>query len=164
MKDLSDEELVEKIRSENNELYAEIVRRYQQKLYRYLRYLSNRPGEAEDLVQDVFIKAYRNLFGFDTRKKFSSWIYRIAHNEGVNFVKKVSRGKQVSLENLEKINFSTGNEGDSMEDVFIKQEIREKMKQCLDELEAKYREPLVLYFFEQGLSRVEKNTTSQNRG
>ncbi len=148
MKDLSDEELVEKIRSENNELYAEIVGRYQQKLYRYLRYLTNRPDEAEDLLQDVFIKAYRNLFGFDTKRKFSPWIYRIAHNEGVNFVKRASRGKQVSLDNLEKINFSPGNEGDSMEDAFIKEEIREKMKQCLDELEAKYREPLVLYYFE----------------
>ena len=61
MKDLTDEELVEKIRSENNELYAEIVRRYQQKLYHYLRYLSNRPDEAEDLVQDVFIKRHRTL-------------------------------------------------------------------------------------------------------
>jgi len=145
MKDLSDEELVEKIRSENNELYAEIVRRYQQKLYRYLRYLTNRPDEAEDVLQDVFIKAYRNLFGFDTRKKFSSWIYRIAHNEGVNFVKKTTREKQVSLE---KLDFSPEKEGDSVEDAFAKEELREKVKECLDELEAKYREPLVLYYFE----------------
>ena len=145
MKDLSDEELVEKIRSENNELYAEIVRRYEQKLYRYLRYLTNRPDESEDLLQDVFIKAYRNLFGFDTKRKFSPWIYRIAHNEGVNFVKKTNRRKQVSLENVD---FSLGNQGDSVEDVFTKGEIREKVKECLDELEAKYREPLVLYYFE----------------
>jgi len=148
MKDLSDEELVEKIRSEDNELYAEIVRRYQQKLYHYLRYLTNRPSEAEDLLQNVFIKAYRNLFGFDTKKKFSSWIYRIAHNEGVNFVKKTTRKKQVSLENLEKIGFSPESEDDSIEDAFAREEIREKVKECLDELEAKYREPLVLYYFE----------------
>jgi len=145
MKDLSDEELVEKIRSEDNELYAEIVRRYQQKLYHYLRYLTNRPSEAEDLLQNVFIKAYRNLFGFDTKKKFSSWIYRIAHNEGVSFLKKITRKKQVSLENVD---FSPKSEDDSIEDAFIKEEIRERVKQCLDELEAKYREPLVLYYFE----------------
>ncbi len=147
-KDLSDEELVEKIRSEDNELYAEIVRRYQQKLYHYLRYLTNRPSEAEDLLQNVFIKAYRNLFGFDTKKKFSSWIYRIAHNEGINFLKKTARKKQISLESLENIGFSPKSKADSVEDVFIKKEIRERVKQCLDELEARYREPLVLYYFE----------------
>jgi len=148
MKKLSDEELVEKIRSEDNELYVEIVRRYQQKLYHYLRYLTNRPDEVEDLLQNVFIKTYRNLFGFDTKKKFSSWIYRIAHNEGVNFVKKTTRKKQVSLEDLEKIGFSPESEDDSIEDAFAREEIREKVKECLDELEAKYREPLVLYYFE----------------
>jgi len=145
MKNLSDEELVEKVRKEDSELYREIVKRYQQKLYRYLRYLTNRPSETEDLLQDVFIKTYRNLFNFDGKRKFSSWIYRIAHNEGVNFVKKTARKKQVSLE---KIDFSPESEGDSIEDAFAKKEIREKVKQCLDELETKYREPLILYYFE----------------
>lgn len=144
-KDLSDEELVEKIRRENNELYVEIVRRYQQKLYRYLRYLTNRPSEAEDLLQDVFIKAYRNLFGFDTKKNFSSWIYRIAHNEGINFVKKTARKKEVSLENID---FSLESPASSVEDALTKEEIRVKVTQCLEDLEAKYREPLVLYYFE----------------
>ena len=145
MKNVPDEELVEKIRSENNELYAEIVRRYQQKLYRYLRYLTNRPDEAEDLLQDVIIKVYRNLFGFDTKKKFSSWIYRIAHNEGLNFLKKTARKKQVSLENVD---FSPESEDDSIEDAFGKKEMQGMVKECLDGLEAKYREPLVLYYFE----------------
>lgn len=145
MKNVPDEELVEKIRSQNNELYAEIVRRYQQKLYRYLRYLTNRPHEAEDLLQDVFIKVYRNLFGFDTKRKFSSWIYRIAHNEGLNFLKKAARKNQVSLENAD---FSLESEDDSIEDTFSKKEIRGMVKECLDELETKYREPLVLYYFE----------------
>jgi RNA polymerase sigma-70 factor (ECF subfamily) len=148
MKNLSDEELVEKVRKEDSELYAEIVERYQQKLYRYLRYLTDRPSEAEDLLQDVFIKTYRNLFDFDGKRKFSSWIYRIAHNEGVNFIKKTSRRKEIFLNNLENIDSALHNQNNAIEDSLAKEEIREKVKQCLDELETKYREPLILYYFE----------------
>ncbi len=57
-KSVSDEELVEKIRREETELYREIVGRYQQGLYRYLRHFTNRPDATEGLVQDVLIKAY----------------------------------------------------------------------------------------------------------
>lgn len=148
MKNLSDEKLVERVRSENSELFAEIVRRYQQNLYRYLRYLTNRPNEVEDLLQDVFIKAYRNLFGFNTKKKFSSWIYRIAHNEGINLIKKVSKRKEVSLEDLGEIDFTSGRENNDLENVLAKEEIRKKVKECLDELTIKYREVLILYYFE----------------
>jgi len=148
VKSLSDEELVEKIRGENSELFAEIIERYQQKLYRYLRYLTNRPSEAEDILQDVFIKAYRNLLGFNTKKKFSSWIYRIAHNEGVNFIKKLNRRKEISLQGLGKIDSIPNGKNNSPLDAQVRKEIQEKIKECLDELEAKYREPLILYYFE----------------
>ena len=145
LNNLSDEKLVEKVRTKNHQLYGEIVKRYQQKLYRYLRYLTNQPDEAEDLVQNVFIKAYRNLFGFDTKRKFSSWIYRIAHNEGVNHLKKMQKLKKVFFQD-HNVLFSPVN--NSPEDELIRQEIQKKMKECLDELKSKYREPLILYYFE----------------
>ena len=143
---LSDEQLVQKIRSEDSELYAEIVKRYQQGLYRYLRYLTNQSAEAEDLIQDVFIKAYRNLFGFDIRRKFSSWIYRIAHNEGVNYLKKAARRKDVSLEYLD---FTVPAPNDCSENQLTREEIKRKIQKCLGELKPKYRDPLVLYYFEE---------------
>ncbi len=142
---LPDEELVERIRKENSELYVEIVKRYQQKLYRYLAYLIGNSSEAEDLVQNVFTKAYQNLFSFNIKKKFSSWIYRIAHNEGVNFIKKRKREKHISLEDLD---FPLVDNTSSMSDNLIKEELQKNVKQSLDTLESKYREPLILYYFE----------------
>ena len=56
--------------------------------------------ELEDILQVVFIKAYKNLYGFNTKKKFSSWIYRIAHNEAVNHLKKYSK-ERISLDDIE---------------------------------------------------------------
>jgi RNA polymerase sigma-70 factor, ECF subfamily len=90
-KDFSDEQLVEEVRSKDQELYSHIVDRYQAKLMRYIKYLIFDEYKAADVVQETFIKAFINLNGFDTRKKFSSWIYRIAHNEAMNSVKKYHR-------------------------------------------------------------------------
>jgi len=142
---LSDEKLVEKICRKDSELYTEIVRRYQQKLYRYLRYLTNQPDAAEDLVQNVFIKAYRNLFGFNSKKNFSSWIYRIAHNEGLNHIKKVARKKSISWKNT---NTPVPSQDNSLTDELIQKETQKKLQKCLNELKPKYRKPLVLHYFE----------------
>ena len=142
---LSDEELVDLVRESDTEAYVEVVVRYQQKLYRYLKYLTGETGAAEDLVQDVFIKAYRNLFGFDTRRSFSSWIYRIAHNEGVNYLKKSRRHRVTSLDAL---GTSPAAKEPSSYDELHRRQLQQMLHECLDELEARYRGPLALYYFE----------------
>jgi len=88
---LSDEGLVGLVRSKDQELYAVLMRRYQAKLLRYANYLVRNNQRAEDVVQEAFIKAFVNLQGFNTKKKFSSWIYRIVHNEAINQLKKYSK-------------------------------------------------------------------------
>ena len=97
---LSDEQLVEIIRKKDKELFSEIIKRYQTKLSHYLRKFIYDPDELEDVLQLVFIKSYKNLYGFNVNKKFSSWIYRITHNEAINYLKKNSRG-QISLDEVE---------------------------------------------------------------
>ena len=85
---LTDEEIVRITREEDKEVYTHLVRRYEDKLLRYIkRYIKNE-DTSEDVLQTTFIKAYENLNGFDIKKKFSSWIYRIAHNEALNKLKK----------------------------------------------------------------------------
>ena len=72
------------VRTKDQELYGEVVRRYQDKLLRYADYLMQNESRAADVTQNAFIKAFINLNSFDTGKKFSSWIYRITHNEAIN--------------------------------------------------------------------------------
>ena len=96
---LSDEELVTIIRKNDKEQYAEIVRRYQDKLRRYATVLVHDDQRALDIVQESFIKAFIHLQGFNTKKKFSSWLYRIVHNEAINAVKKTR--KEVSFDNTD---------------------------------------------------------------
>lgn len=139
----SDEQLIQEIREGKSELYSEIIRRYQNKLYGYLCRLSNDGTESEDILQNVFIKSYRNLHGFDVGKKFSSWIYRIAHNEAINHIKKNFRN--IPLESLE-FNLIDNN---NLEDEADKLILKKKMENYLENIPVKYREPLILYFFEE---------------
>ena len=139
---MSDEELITKIRTEDKELYAEIVRRYEVKLLRYANYLINNKDKAADIVQESFIKAFINLNGFNVKKKFSSWIYRIVHNEAVNSIKK--NKKEVPL--IEAVDLSGGK---GIEEDLEKKEIIKKAHKCLGQIPVIYSEPLILYYFDE---------------
>jgi len=136
----SDEEIVKKVIAGDKLAYENIIERYQAKLVRYVSYLLKDNTEAEDVVQDTFIKAYMNLNSLNLSKKFSSWIYRIAHNESVN---KLIKRKWISNFDFEL--FSTDL---SVEEHFEKEEIKNWIALCLDKVDIKYKEPLVLYYLE----------------
>lgn len=137
----TDEEIVEIVKNENKELYAQIIKRYEDKLIRYAEYLIGDHDKASDAVQDSFIKAYINLNGFDVKKKFSSWIYRIVHNEALNLIDK--HRKTVKLD--PDIDFDSGL---NIEDAYIKEELVAHAHTCLQEIDVIYREPLSLYYIE----------------
>lgn len=144
-KRLSDEKLIERVRDKDQELYAEVVKRYENQLFRYAQYVIGDSEKATDAVQNAFIKAFVNLQSFDTDKKFSSWMYRIVHNEAVNIIRKESR--QFSLEGL------TWSEKffarlDNVEADISEQEMKKLLQEGLKELSVKYRSPLYLYYIE----------------
>jgi RNA polymerase sigma-70 factor, ECF subfamily len=140
-KNISDEQLVVKIRKENKEYFVEIVNRYQDKLMRYATYLINNEEKAADVVQEGLIKAYINLNGFNADKKFSSWIYRIIHNEAMNSVKKYHKESPIEKD----MDWpSTTN----LEEEFDKKQIQEMAQKCLNNIPIKYSEPLVLFYME----------------
>lgn len=142
---LTDEEIVVRVRSGAVAEYAEIVRRYETKLGHYARKFIRDQDELNDVLQEVFIKAYRNLHGFDVSKKFSSWIYRITHNEALNSLKKYK---------LESISLDEHEWDIVDDDVNIAKQTditlaKEKLEKALGTMKEKYREPLMLYYFEQ---------------
>ena len=78
---MPDEQLVQ-LSLNNQDYFYYLMKRYEIKLLRYIKRLTTvSPEEAKDIIQEIFIKVYRNLNGFNPKLKFSSWIYRIAHNE-----------------------------------------------------------------------------------
>ncbi|MFA6430473.1 MAG: RNA polymerase sigma factor [Candidatus Paceibacterota bacterium] len=139
---LTDEEIVEKIRSGDHGLYSVIIERYKNKLLRYATRLFYDNDKASHIVQDSLVKAYINLNGFNTKKKFSSWIYRIVHNETVNEVKKY----QKELPLLDDFDFES--EEDITKD-FEQKETAEHVEECLNSIPIIYSEPLSLYYLDE---------------
>lgn len=144
VKNLNDEELVRLACTQDQELYAEVVRRYQDKLMRYATYLIQDKDRAADVVQEAFIKAFVNLRSFDTKKKFSSWIYRITHNEALNHIKKHKREVPLGGELSEQVAISSSD----IEEDFDKQQLKKMVISCLNMLPPIYRSPLVLSYLE----------------
>ena len=142
---LTDEQLVEKIRANDSELYSEIINRYQAKLSHYLKKFISHESELEDVLQEVFIKTYKNLYGFDIEKKFSSWIFRITHNEAINNIKK--RKKELLI--LDEAEWQIIDEKMSLEKEVERAIDRELIEQALLKIKIKYREPLILFFLEE---------------
>lgn len=100
--ELEDVELVKLTLSKDTNYYEQLVLRYQEKILRYLlRVLNYNHQDAEDVTSETFMKAYINLASFNQQMKFSSWLYRIAHNEAVNLIKKKSKSFSVDLDNFQ---------------------------------------------------------------
>lgn len=147
--DLSDNDLVRLVREENPELYSKVIERYQTKLFVYLFRLIGNREEAEDILQDVFLKAYRNLNSFDVERKFSSWIYRIAHNEAVNHIKRKSLKRFISWDSItsskDKLESSSTEEG--ADKAWIRKETSREIDEAIKKLPFKYRQVLVLRYY-----------------
>ena len=131
----------------DSDFFLCLSKRYEEKLLRYIRRISKFSTEdAEDVLQEVFIKTYYNLNGFDPELKFSSWIYRIAHNETVSAIRKKSVRPTVYLE-VEDINkFSDA--FDITKDIDNSLD-RKVIDEALSKLDEKYREVLVLRFLDE---------------
>ncbi|MCX6765508.1 MAG: RNA polymerase sigma factor [Candidatus Moranbacteria bacterium] len=149
LEELSDSKLVALALKKIPPASQEIVRRYQKKLFAYLYHLVGNKEEVEDILQNVFIKVYGNLSHFDKSKKFSSWIYRIAHNEAVNILKKRGRRRLVSLEDIStsKDKLETSSSEKSPIDSWINKELKKEVQIAIDRLPSKYKEVLILRYF-----------------
>lgn len=85
---LNDTEIINQVVGGNQQAYALLVNRYQEYVFTLvLRIVKNRE-DAEEVSQDVFIKAYKNLNSFRGDSKFSTWLYTIVNNTGISFLRK----------------------------------------------------------------------------
>lgn len=145
----SDEEVVRMTLKDPNQ-YGLLMERYEAKLKRYITRLGVRNQDDQlDVLQEIFIMAYRNLNSFDTSLSFSSWIYRIAHNESISWYRKKNVRPEGHLvgDGDEILGFlASSQEGEEVK--FDKVINAEEVNKALDSLDEKYREPIILRFFE----------------
>ena len=143
----TDEQIVSLVQNGDKEKYGLLMTRYDKKLSRYGRKFLSERENIDDIVQDVFISAFQNINSFDTSLKFSSWIYRIAHNAFVNGLKYHQRSAILGLD------LDTFISHTSYEDPVIKVHELQTMKKMIDcgleKLTLKCREVIILHYLEE---------------
>ena len=133
--------------------YADIVNLYQHKLYQICYRMLGNKQEAEDIAQEAFVRAYINLHSYDQKRKFSTWIYRIATNLCIDRIRKKKPDYYLDAE-------VAGTDGLDMysqiaadeklpEDVVAQMELQERIQYEISRLPDKYRSVIVLKYIEE---------------
>jgi RNA polymerase sigma factor (sigma-70 family) len=142
----SDALLIDATLKGDQEAFQKFVEKYQKPIFSYLyRFLYQNKETAEDITQTVFLKVYQNLNNIDQTKSIKSWIYRIAHNEAANYLRSVSRKKESMLDDGQWAKISPQKKPE--EDISV--QYGEVIQAALKKIKPKYREVIVLYYFEE---------------
>jgi len=145
----SDEELVRRTLADKG-VFGQLIDRYEAKLTRYITRLGVRDHDDQlDVLQEIFLKVYRNLNDFDQSLKFSSWVYRIAHNEAVSWYRKRNvRPEGHLVSEGDDIVTLLSTKEDAPDVTFDKAVNAEQVNLALGQIDEKYREVIILRFFE----------------
>lgn len=100
MKQVEDAEILQKFAQEQtkNEAFNLLLQKYQQKIYWHIRRLVIDHDDADDVVQETFVKIWKNLANFRSDSQLYTWIYRIATNESITFLNKKKQKNNVSID------------------------------------------------------------------
>lgn len=145
---ISDEEVLERIRAGELELYEILMRRYNQRLYRVARSILRNDAEAEDVMQDAYVRAFEHLDQFAGEAMFSTWLTKIAVHEALRRVRRAAR-----VEDLEVMANVTSDTRDPERQAYDR-ELRLVLERAVDALPESYRLVFVLRAVE-GLSVAE---------
>lgn len=146
-KQVSDQEILALFRVENTKEYAFnlLIKKYQQKIYWLIRRYVNEHSDADDLMQEVFIKVWNSLSSFREESQLYTWLFRISYNECINFHRKNKQKLHVLIE-------------DTQEDQFINQigdnplngeQIQNKLREAIDTLPEKQKMVFHLKYFQE---------------
>lgn len=155
-KSLSDEDVVKRVLAGETALFEIIMRRHNQRLYRVARAVLKDDGEAEDVMQDAYVRAYKNLGQFEGRAKFSTWLTRIAVHEALS--------RKQRRRNIQELDAMVDREKEQMQEMRSHEttpeqgaagrEMRGVLEAAINRLPEKYRTVFIL-------REVEEMTTTE---
>lgn len=149
----TDRELVARAQRQDVAAYDELVQRYYKKIYALLYNMTSNKEDAEDLIQEVFVKAYSALTRFKGDSSFYTWVYRIAVNRAINYVKRRNKRAGISLDNVDsgierdKAYVELSAKESPFRDATLS-ELQEKLNTALQKLSDKHRVVVVMHDIE----------------
>ncbi len=142
-----DQLIIAKIRAGEIQMYAVLVKRYERLVFSLaLRMMKNRE-DAEEISQDVFVKAYQAIDGFKGDAKFSSWLYRITYNRSLDMLAR--KKKQPAFENTEAIANTNLDEVENALDQMERKAQQELVQLAINQLEAEEAFIVTVYYYKE---------------
>lgn len=135
---------ITKIQNGDIEAFEELVEKYKNKLFSFLVKMTCSKHDSEEILQEVFIRAFNNINKYDSRWKFSTWIYRIAINTYKSYMKKAKRLQTVPIDDAI-VNRNITGVGNP-ENIFERNERQREIISLINGLKDKQRIPLVLKY------------------
>lgn len=156
---LSEDQLVARAQRSDTRAYDELIRRYQERIYATIYHMTSNHEDANDLAQEAFIKGYYALKSFKGGSSFYTWVYRIAVNKTINFLK---QRKHRSLMSLNDLDMNAEHDPDLVALVSDKtprrdaglSELQEKLNEAMQKLSEPHRLVVALHDV-QGMSHEE---------
>ncbi|MDP6778953.1 MAG: sigma-70 family RNA polymerase sigma factor [Candidatus Latescibacteria bacterium] len=146
--EVSEDDLVERSRNGDTEAFSELVERHQSRIYQTVYSMVRNRDDAEDLVQEVFLKAYRNLAGFSGGARFYTWLYRLGVNTCLDWRRRCQRRLKLWSDACGEepvgCGVATMDSSEAPDSRVSRREIREMLDGAMDVLRPEYRAALVL--------------------
>lgn len=145
-----DEALVARAQRGDVSAFDVLVERYKQRLYATVYHMTSNHEDANDLVQDAFIKAYRSLQSFKGQSSFYTWVYRIAVNRTINFLKRRKDRGHLSLNDVDASIETDPDYVELMSHVTPRREVglnelQEKLNEALQKLSDEHRTVVIMH-------------------
>jgi RNA polymerase sigma-70 factor (ECF subfamily) len=153
----NDAMLVREVLAGSQDAAYELVKRFERPVFALILRMVRDPGLSEDLAQEAFVKAFRALDSFHLDRKFSSWMFKIAHNTAIDHLRRSSPHEvplETEGEGLDPLETLPAPEVEGPERQAERRDLREAFEACLSRLRPDYRQVMVLRFH-QGLSYEE---------
>ncbi len=144
----SDEELIICALAENENAFTELVKRYIKPVYSFVYRIVGNKGDAEDITQDIFLSVWKNIRRFDTTKRFKTWIFTIAQNTALNWIKrkKPVLFAQLNSEEEETLLDTMEDPGPLPETLFARADLGRLLARALETLHPQSRVVLLLHY------------------
>lgn len=139
--------------------YAELLQRYRESVYFMMLKMCNNKDDAEDLTIEAFGRAFKKLEQYSPDFAFSTWLFKIASNNAIDFIRKKRQKYSISLDNKTSAGYDNSEFGDHSanikapvldpEEHFIRKQKIETVRVLVDSLKPKYKEMIELFYFQE---------------
>jgi len=143
MRNLTDQEIIDSVRKGNSFDYSILVDRYKNKAFSMLRRMLKNEFEAEEVLQDCFLKAYKSLHNFKGKSKFSTWFYRIVYNTALTRLSLQKRKTESEMTSVEEhFNLESEHSSDEIE----KTDVNNLLQKTISKLPEKHSAIITMFY------------------